>query len=105
MGAHPAPTSESQSASRHPGFDVGSSSGSYELVFSGVIFGLIGLYLDRRIGTTPVFVIVFSILGFTGAVASIYYRYKHQIAQIQAETDALRAAQRGSKHSGARSND
>lgn len=91
MGAEPAPTSEAQSALRH-GIDVSASSGSYELVFSAAILGAFGWWVDRQVGTTPLFIIVFSILGFVGAVLSIYYRYKHQVAQIQAETEALRAA-------------
>ena len=68
------------------------SSGSYELGFSAVILGLIGFWLDRRLGTTPIFIITFTIAGFIGASASLYYRYKHQISVIEAETAALRAA-------------
>ena len=67
------------------------SSGSYELVLSAVILGLFGLLLDRWLGTTPVLIIVFTILGFIGAGISIYYRYRHQIATLQNETVALQA--------------
>ncbi len=66
------------------------SSGGYELVLSAVILGLIGLYIDRRIGTTPVFVLVLSFAGFVGAGASIYYRYRHRIDTLRAEAAALR---------------
>ena len=54
--------------------------------------GAMGLWLDRRLGTTPIFIITLTIAGFIGASASLYYRYKHQISVIEAETAALRAA-------------
>lgn len=69
------------------------SSGSYELVLSAVILGLLGLLLDRWLGITPVLTIVFTLLGFVGAGVSIYYRYRHQIATLQNETNELRAEQ------------
>ena len=96
MGAESAPTSEARSP-LGLGVDMSASSGSYELVLSAAILGLFGLWLDRKVGTTPLFIIVFSVLGFFGAVASVFYRYKHQIAQIQAETEALRAEARGDR--------
>jgi len=74
----------------HLGRDMNRSTGGFELVLSGVIFCLAGLWLDRRIGTVPVFTLVFTVLGFVGAVANIYYRYKREIAAIEAETAALR---------------
>ncbi len=70
------------------------SSGSYELVLSAVILGIGGYFIDRWLGTTPIFMVVLTVLGFVGAGLSIYYRYKHQIATLQAETASLRQ-QRG----------
>lgn len=72
------------------GRDMGQSSGGYEMVLSGVLFALAGVWIDRRLGTTPLFIIVLSILGFTGAVLNIYYRYKREIERLDAETAALR---------------
>lgn len=75
------------------------SSGSYELVLSAVVLGLGGYFIDGWLGTRPVFMVGLTVLGFIGAGLSIYYRYKHQIATIQAETAALRSqasAQKGS---------
>lgn len=69
------------------------SSGSYELVLSAVVLGLLGLLLDRWLGTTPMFTIVLTILGFVGAGVSIYYRYRHQIETLQIETNELKAEQ------------
>lgn len=66
------------------------SGGSFELVLSGVILGLIGLYIDRKLGTTPLFVVSLTILGFVGSGISLYYRYKHQIAELQKEAQAIR---------------
>lgn len=94
MDAESEAKSETAAPAQPFGIDMSGSSGSYELVLSGVIFGLVGWWLDRRLGTSPLLVIVFSILGVTGACLSIYYRYKHQIAQIQAETAALKAKSR-----------
>ncbi len=68
------------------------STGSYELALSAVLFGLVGLWLDRKLGITPVLMISFTLLGFVGAGLSIYYRYRHQMAQLRAETAELRQA-------------
>ena len=88
-------TSESAAnPDRLDGMHMADSSGSYELVLSGVLFGVFGWWLDRRLGMSPVFVIVFSVLGITGGFLSIDYRYKHRIAQLHAETAALKAAAR-----------
>lgn len=58
------------------------SAGSFELVLSAVILGLGGLWIDNKIGTTPWLTILFTVLGFVGACASMYYRYKHRISII-----------------------
>ncbi len=97
MGADSELTSETPGSGKRVDFHVTQSSGSYELVLGSVIFGLIGLLIDRRIGTTPLFLLIFTIAGMAGASISIYYRYKHRIAQIQAETAALKSAQSGSR--------
>lgn len=92
MGAEPEATSDSSAAPLRAGLHVDETSGSYELVFSAVIFGGFGFFVDRWLGTTPIFLVVFSIAGLIGAGASIYYRYQYRIDQIRAETAALRAA-------------
>ena len=76
----------------HLGRDMSQSTGGYELILSGVIFSLVGLWLDRRLGTVPLFTIVLAIVGFGGAVANIYYRYKREIERLDAETAAMRSA-------------
>ncbi len=61
-------------------------------MLAAVILGLIGLALDRWLGWTPILTVVFSILGFAGAVVSVWARYRAEIARLDAETAALRAA-------------
>ena len=56
------------------------SSGSFELVLGAVLFSLIGLVVDRSVGTLPLFTMLFAFAGFVGATISIYYRYKAQMA-------------------------
>lgn len=72
------------------GRDISQSSGGYDMVLAGVLFALIGLWIDKRIGTVPLFTIVLTIVGFTGSVLNVYYRYKRDIERIEAETAALR---------------
>jgi len=57
------------------------SAGSYELVFSPVVLSLLGLWLDRTIGTTALFAVVFALLGFIGSAILIYYRYSAEMAE------------------------
>lgn len=92
MGAETEATSDPSAAPQRTDLRLAETSGSYELVLSAVIFGLVGLLIDRRIGTTPLFLLVFTIAGLVGAAASLYYRYKYRIAQLQEESAALRAA-------------
>ena len=58
------------------------SSGSFELVLSAVILGLVGLYLDRHFDSTPWLTIVLTVAGFVGASLSLYYRYRARIVQL-----------------------
>ncbi|MEM9561623.1 MAG: AtpZ/AtpI family protein [Actinomycetota bacterium] len=74
------------------GRDVGQATGGWEMVFAGVIFALAGLWLDRQLGWTPILTIVLAVVGFAGGVASVYYRYKRDIAELEAEAAAMRRA-------------
>jgi len=60
-------------------------SGSYELVLSAVILGLGGLWLDNKFGTSPVLTITLGTLGFLGAVVSLVFRYRHRMAELEAQ--------------------
>ncbi len=61
------------------------SHGSFELVLSPLVLGLIGLWLDSKLGTTPLMVVVLSILGLAGAVVSLFYRYQAKMEMMNAE--------------------
>lgn len=51
-------------------------SGSYELVLSPMLLALVGWFIDRWLGTGPVFVTIFAVVGFAGACVKLYYGYK-----------------------------
>ena len=72
------------------------SSGSFELVLGGVAFAFLGFLLDIAIGTIPIFLLTFALMGFLGASARIYYGYKEQMqaleeaAQLRRSEEVLR---------------
>lgn len=68
------------------------SAGAYELVLAAILFALGGWYVDGLLGTTPIATSVGVVLGFTGACASLYYRYRAQYAE--AVRERLEAAER-----------
>jgi hypothetical protein len=57
-------------------------SASYEFVVSPVVLALLGLWLDRTVGTTPVFCVIGAVLGLVGATISIYYGYRNRMAEL-----------------------
>ena len=71
---------------------VDQSNGGLELTLSAAALGFFGWWLDRRLGTSPVFLLTLGLLGFLGSALALYYRYTAQIARLRAETEALRAA-------------
>ncbi|MGI9608730.1 MAG: AtpZ/AtpI family protein [Acidimicrobiia bacterium] len=58
------------------------STGAYELVFSALLLGLLGYGIDRWLGTSPFFVVLFAFLGFLGASASLYYRFQFKMSEL-----------------------
>ena len=52
------------------------SSGSYELVASAVLMGLLGFGLDIWLKLLPILTVSLGMLGFLGAGISIFFRYK-----------------------------
>jgi F0F1-type ATP synthase assembly protein I len=80
---------------RHPQRDLHDalwqSSGGYDLVLGPVILSLGGLWLDRRLDTTPIFMIALLVLGAIGAGAKVYYDWKHRMAAATAQRDQLLA--------------
>lgn len=55
--------------------------GGFEIALAPVMVGLLGLWVDRMAGTTPLFVILFSIGGLIGAICGVYYRFRHAMAE------------------------
>ena len=50
-----------------------------------VMFGLIGRFLDDRLGTHPALLVIGIVLGFVGSSLTLYYRYEARIAQLEGE--------------------
>jgi F0F1-type ATP synthase assembly protein I len=57
------------------------SAGSFELALAPVIMALLGLWIDRTLGTTPLFVVLLAVFGMAGAAVKIVYQYRHQMAE------------------------
>lgn len=77
------------------------SSGGFDLVLGPVIMSLGGLWLDGRLGTTPVFTIGLLLFGAAGAATKVYYDWKRGMDaaaderdRVLAEAQALRAEAR-----------
>lgn len=58
------------------------SHGSFELALAPMILALLGLWLDRTIGTVPVFMLVFAFAGIFGTTAKIFYTYKNSMGEL-----------------------
>ena len=52
---------------------------AFEIVATPLLFALLGLWLDGRFGTGPVFTIVFGLLGVVGSRVRTYYWYQAQM--------------------------
>jgi F0F1-type ATP synthase assembly protein I len=61
------------------------SHGGFELALSPVILALLGLWLDRTVGTTPLFCVLFAVVAFVGVAVKIFYVYRHGMAAFEAE--------------------
>lgn len=58
------------------------SSGSFELVFAPVLMALMGLWMDRSLGTLPVFTVGLAVFGAIGAAVAQYYTYRYRIGRL-----------------------
>ena len=67
------------------------SSGGFDLVLAPVILSLGGLWLDRRLETTPIFTIALLLFGAVGAALKVYYDWKRGMAAAARERDRLMA--------------
>ncbi len=66
------------------------STGSFELVLAPVLFALMGLWLDRAVGTVPLFTALFTVLAVAGVCVKLYYKYDTEMAEHEAERAARR---------------
>ena len=60
------------------------TTGGFELVFSPLLLALVGYGLDRLLGTLPLLTIVFAVVGLAGAVAKMYFTYRYEMEQHEA---------------------
>ena len=54
---------------------------AFELVATTVLFVLLGLWIDSRAGTRPLFTVVLGLLAVIGLGVRAYYTYQAQIAR------------------------
>jgi Putative F0F1-ATPase subunit Ca2+/Mg2+ transporter len=64
---------------------------SFEFVVVALLFLGAGWLVDRWLGTDPVFLIIFVLVGFTGQGARFWYRYDAEMRVHEAELLAKRA--------------
>lgn len=58
------------------------SHGSFELAFAPMLLALLGLWLDRTLGTVPLFTLVLALVGVLGVGTKLYYSYKNSMAAL-----------------------
>ena len=51
------------------------------MVIVPVLFGLLGSWIDGRLGTAPIFLLALGAFGVACSFASAYYRYETRIAR------------------------
>jgi F0F1-type ATP synthase assembly protein I len=50
-----------------------------------LLYGLLGLWLDSLLGTSPVFLVTLVALGFASSFASAYFRYQGSTVRHHAD--------------------
>jgi F0F1-type ATP synthase assembly protein I len=69
-----------QSAREKRGYGDGLTQ-ALTLVVGPVLFGLFGAFLDSRLDTAPLFLLVFGLFGLLAACVTAYYEYRGRIAR------------------------
>ena len=64
-----------------------------EMVGTPMIFGLLGLLLDRWLGTSPLFTLVLFLFGVVGMAVKTYYAYVEKMKREEADTPWGRKSQ------------
>jgi len=73
----------------------------FDAAFVVVLFFGLGFLFDRILGTTPLFMIMMTILGAVGVFVRFWYRYDARMAQHEAERAAKSAAQTAARRKAA----
>jgi F0F1-type ATP synthase assembly protein I len=69
-----------QSARERQGYGDGLTQ-ALSLVVGPVLFGLLGAFLDSKLGTSPVLLLALGFLGVLAACITAYYEYRARIAR------------------------
>ncbi len=69
---------------------LNSSHGSYELVVSPVVLGLLGVWIDSKLESGPWFAVGLAVFGVVGAVVKVYLDYRLRMAAVDAASRAAR---------------
>ena len=56
-----------------------------EIAGTTLVSLLLGWWLDRSVGTTPLFIIVFVLVAVVAQFAKLYFVYNAQMSQLEAE--------------------
>jgi F0F1-type ATP synthase assembly protein I len=64
---------------------------SFEMVATTVIFVLVGLWLDGRVHTKPLFTVALGLLAVIGLGLRAYYTYMHQVKIDEEDKPWLRS--------------
>jgi F0F1-type ATP synthase assembly protein I len=71
---------------------LGSSHGSFELVVSPIVLGLLGRWIDGKVGSGPWVMIGLAVFGVVGAFTKLYLEYRFRMAAAAEADRAARAA-------------
>jgi F0F1-type ATP synthase assembly protein I len=52
-----------------------------EIVATPMIFGLVGFFLDRLVGTRPLFTVTLALFALVGMALRMYYAYREAMAR------------------------
>ena len=56
-----------------------------EIAGTALVFFVLGWFIDRRVETTPLFMIVFVVVALVAQFVKRYYVYNAQMSQLEAE--------------------
>lgn len=65
--------------------DLNRQSGSFELALVPLVFGGLGLLVDRWLGLFPLFTLVLLVVGAIGVAAKLWLGYDREMQQHEAE--------------------